>query len=133
MKLQPVFLVCQTAIEEWRRRTKFKSCRVQLENHKAKIWLDAALFERAIIDLLEVVTQKNGQHEEILFAITSERFNSCRISIGYTRKVEKPGQNKDNMNPRPGWETVEIVSQHRGKIETVEDKLRGGFLIHLPC
>ncbi len=132
LKLQPVFPVCQTALEEWKRRTRFKSCRIRLDNYKTRNWLDEVLFKRAIINLLEIAAQKSGQRGEIVFTIISERFSSCCIAIDYALTEKRTGQYEDDMNARPDGETVEIVSQHRGKIEIVEEKQRGRFLIHLP-
>jgi hypothetical protein len=132
LKLQPVFPVCRTALEEWKRSARFNTYRIGADNDDAKNWLDADLFKRAIIALLETAAKKSGTCSEIVFGVKSEKSVSCCISIAYALTEEKTGRYADSLNAVPDWETVEIVSQHRGKIEIIDEKRTGRFCVHLP-
>lgn len=132
-----VYPVCAAALEAWKHRTRFKSCEVTILNRmngeKTKAWIDDKLFKLAIFNLMEIAAQSCRKHDRLSFSIITGWQGSCLIIIGYPLTIKKSNTCYENaMNTRPDAETTEIISQHRGKIEITEEKLRGSFLIHLP-
>ena len=133
---QAVLPVCTAAIEEWKQSTRFKTCGIaissRMDEKKAKAWIDDALFKRVVIDLLEIAAGSGGKRDEISFSIIPGNLGSCCVAIGYLRAIEKSDPYEGGMDTGPGEETCEIISQHRGKIEIVEEKHHKQFLIHFP-
>lgn len=136
LKQQTVFPIYSAALEEWKRRTRFKTCEVAILNRtngeKTKAWIDDRLFKRAIFNLMEIAAQTCGKRDGLSFSIVPGWQGSSRIIIGYPQAIKNANEDEDDMNVRPDSETIEIISQHRGKIEITEEKHHGNFLIHLP-
>lgn len=136
LKQQAVFPICSAALEEWKRRTRFKTCEVAILNRtngeKIKAWIDNRLFKRAIFNLMEIAAQTCGKRDGLSFSIVPGWQGSTRIIIGYPKTMKRTNEDDDDTKAGPDGETIEIVSQHRGKIEITEEKHRGMFLIHLP-
>lgn len=136
LKRQPVLPVWEEALFDWKRKTRFKSFEVsvinRLNGENPKSWIDAELFKRAIFNLMDIAARTCGNDDGLSFSIVPAWQGSCRIIIGYPRMMKNTNEDEEDMKVRPDSETIEIISQHRGKIEILEEKYRETFLIYLP-
>lgn len=135
LKLQAILPVCQTAFEDWMRCTRCTSCKASIlkptGNEKMKVWVDAILFKQAIGNLLEISAQKSGESNELFLSIMKGWHSTCCIKIGYKRVNEIKDEN--NITLQADGESLEIISQHRGKIEFSNEKQHTNFIIEVPC
>jgi len=137
LKKQAILGVCMDALKQWREQTDFGPCNVSflngLENPALKLWIDEGFMKTALIGLLETAARRAELREGITFSLDSKGLSFCRMTIIYSRKMTVANPENDIENIHISGKFLEIVSQHRGKIEVAEETVKGMLLIKIPC
>ena len=125
------------AMEEWQRRTVYKTCEVSVVNAlldaNAAAWIDKPLFTDALADLLEFAARLSANNDNLKLTVATSGLNSCRIMIDY---IPSPEQNVETNSPfensRFSSVTRQIISQHGACLEFSEGRHGCRIMMRIP-
>jgi len=126
MKMQPLLSVCIEAVKACTSAGLLPSERISIDssvNPKIKLWLDATLFRKALVDLLEEAAKRFEKGSDIVVSVSSTGMNSSRLYISYTHKKTDNESNDDQctLNYHSNDRTREIVTQHQAALNLRKD------------
>jgi hypothetical protein len=118
MKLQSLLPLCIEAVKACCSTGLVPSEKINIHSSvssKIKLWLDATLFQSALIDLLEESVKRFDKKNDIVVSVSSTGMHSSRLYISYVHKNPDHESNDDQctMTYHSNDRTREIVTQHQ--------------------
>lgn len=137
MKRLSFLATCMDAIEEWKRRTVYKECKLSVVNAlldtNDAVWIDKPLLTDVIADILEFVARSSENNDNLKLTVATSGIKSIHISINFIPFHENHIEIRSPLLvDRFRDVTLEIISQHGGRLEFSKERNGCRIMLYLP-